>query len=403
MHTDRPARTPFPASSPSGEREVDAPVRRPTLLKGRGAADNPQGRFERYARESVDDGWFGPEGDPPALDTRVTTEQARSVISRNASPDIPFTLSLNPYRGCEHGCVYCYARPNHAHLGLSPGLDFETRLVAKVNAAERLRAELSAPSYRCETLNLGTATDAYQPVEREWRITRAVLEVLAECSHPVALVTKSSLVERDLDLLAPMARRGLAAAYVSVTTLDPGLARRWEPRAAAPWRRLETIRRLSEAGVPVGVSVSPVVPFLNEPELERILQAARDAGARHAFYTVLRLPGELAPLFTQWLQASYPERARRILGRLTDLRDPSGRTRLNDSRFHKRMKGQGHWADLLGLRFQIAARKLGFSRDRLQLRTDLFVPPRADGQIALFPSAAADPLTPGRPAPGESP
>ncbi|GAA4416718.1 PA0069 family radical SAM protein [Quisquiliibacterium transsilvanicum] len=397
MHTDRDPFTPPPAE----EGEAGAPRRPAAPVRGRGAVGNPQARFDRYVREATDDGWFGPEGDPPARDTRVDTEQARSVISRNTSPDIPFTLSLNPYRGCEHGCVYCYARPNHAHLGLSPGLDFETRLVAKVNAAQCLRAELAAPSYRCEALNLGTATDAYQPIEREWRITRAVLEVLAECAHPVALVTKSSLVERDLDLLAPMARRGLAAVYVSVTTLDPVLARRWEPRAAAPWRRLETIRRLSEAGVPVGVSVSPVVPFLNEPELERILGAAREAGASHAFYTVLRLPGEVRQVFTDWLRAVYPERAQRILGRLADMRDPSGRARLNDARFHKRMKGEGHWADLLGLRFQLAARKLGFSRDRLQLRTDLFVAPRADGQFALFPSDPAGMSPPDRAAPGE--
>ncbi len=397
MRTDRGPFTP----TPTEEAEVGAPRRSAAPIRGRGAVGNPQGRFDRYVREATDDGWFGPEGDAPSRDTRVETEQARSVISRNTSPDIPFTLSLNPYRGCEHGCVYCYARPNHAHLGLSPGLDFETRLVAKVNAAECLRAELAARSYRCEVLNLGTATDAYQPIEREWRITRAVLEVLAECAHPVALVTKSSLVERDLDLLAPMARRGLAAVYVSVTTLDPVLARRWEPRAAAPWRRLETIRRLSEAGVPVGVSVSPVVPFLNEPELEHLLGAAREAGASHAFYTVLRLPGEVRQVFTDWLQAAYPERAQRIFGRLADMRDPSGRARLNDARFHKRMKGEGHWADLLGLRFQLAARKLGFSRDRLQLRTDLFVAPRADGQFALFPSDPAGISPPDRAAPGE--
>jgi len=367
--------------------EGESSRRPPVLRRGRGAVGNPQGRFERHARQAYEDGWFGVDGEPPRLQTHVEVERARSVISRNASPDVPFTQSLNPYRGCEHGCVYCFARPNHAHLGLSPGLDFETRLFAKVNAAERLRIELAAPSYRCDAINLGTATDAYQPVEREWRITRAVLEVLAECSHPVALVTKSSLVERDLDLLAPMARQGLAAVYVSLTTLDPILARQWEPRAAAPWRRLETIRRLSEAGVPVGVSVSPVVPFLNEPELERILGAAREAGASHAFYTVLRLPGEVREVFTEWLGAVYPERARRVLSRIADMRNPAGGTRLNDPRFHARMKGEGHWAEILGLRFQLAARKLGFSRDRLQLRTDLFTAPRADGQLGLFASA----------------
>ena len=357
-------------------------------LRGRGAVGNPQGRFERLRREPVDDGWFGPEGDPPRIETEVRFEQARSVLTRNESPDVPFRLSLNPYRGCEHGCVYCFARPNHSHLGLSPGIDFETRLVAKVNVAERLRAELAARTYRCEPINLGTATDAYQPIERGLGLARAVLGVLSECAQPVAVVTKSSLVERDLDLLAPMARAGLAAAYVSVTTLDPALARRWEPRAAAPWRRLETIRRLSEAGIPVGVSISPVVPFLNEPEIERILEAAREAGATHAFYTVLRLPLELQAVFSDWLQAWYPERARRVLARLSDMRDPAGGGRLNDPRFHSRMKGRGHWADLLKLRFDLSARKLGFNRDRLILRTDRFLPPQQEGQLGLFAAQA---------------
>ncbi|HWS74367.1 MAG TPA: PA0069 family radical SAM protein [Quisquiliibacterium sp.] len=387
MHTDDAYPLEAPADdSPPGVGKSAGLARAPVGAKGRGAVGNPQGRFERFQREPEDDGWFGPDGEPARLETHVQLEQARSVLTRNASPDVPFRISLNPYRGCEHGCVYCYARPNHAQLGLSPGLDFETRLFAKVNAAQCLRAELASPSYRCEPINLGTATDAYQPVEREHRITRALLETLAECANPVVVVTKSSLVERDLDLLAPMARSRLAAVYVSVTTLDPLLARRWEPRAAAPWRRLETIRRLSEAGVPVGVSVSPVVPFLNEPEIERILSAAREAGAAHAFYTVLRLPWEVRQIFTDWLEACYPERSRRIVGRLAEMRDPSQRARLNDPKFHSRMKGRGHWADLLRMRFDLAARTLGLNRDRLDFRTDLFTPPRADSQLGLFPA-----------------
>lgn len=366
-----------PGGGEPAARSVAAP-------KGRGALANPQGRFERLRREAEDDGWFGGDGEAPLLRTRLEFEQARKILSRNDSPDVPFVFSINPYRGCEHGCAYCYARPGHGYLGLSPGLDFETRLFAKANAAECLLAELASPSYRCDPINIGSATDAYQPVEREQRITRALLQVLADCSHPLSIVTKSALVERDIDLLAPMARAGLAAVYVSLTTLDPVLARRWEPRAAAPWRRLEIVRRLSEAGIPVGVSISPLVPFVNEPELERILAAAREAGAAHAFYTVLRLPWELQQMFSEWLQAWYPDRARRVLRRLADMRDPARGERINDSRFHSRMKGRGHWADLVRLRFDLAVRKLGLNRDRLTLRTDLFVPPRLDGQLGLF-------------------
>lgn len=378
MHTD--SRHP-PGAPPAGSALSAAP-------RGRGARGSPQSRFERFHRAPTDDGWFGPTGEPPRCVTTVVDEQARRVLSRNTSPDLPFNLSLNPYRGCEHGCVYCYARPNHEHLGLSAGLDFESRLLAKVNAAERLQAELSAPSYRCEPINLGSATDAYQPVERERRITRAVLEVLARASQPVVVVTKSALIERDLDLLGPMGRAGLAAVYVSVTTLDPALARRWEPRAAAPWRRLETIRRLAEAGIPVGVSASPLVPFLNEPELEQILEAARSMGASHGFHTILRLPGAVQGLFIDWLNAHYPERARRVLARLTDMRDPSGGRALNDSRFHSRMRGRGHWAELIAMRFRLAERRLGLNRTPLNLRTDLFSPPRQDGQLGLFATAS---------------
>lgn len=344
---------------------------------GRGAVSSPAGRFETLARESVDDGWYRENGEPPALRTEVTEERARNILAFNDSPDLPFDRSLNPYRGCEHGCTYCFARPTHAWLGLSPGLDFETRLRAKVNAAERLRAELAAPAYRCAPVNIGSATDAYQPIERERRLTRAVLEVLSECSHPLTIVTKSSLVERDIDLLAPMARRGLAAVYVSVSTLDPALARAWEPRAAAPWRRLRTIRRLADAGIPVGVAVAPVVPFLNEPELERVLEQAAQAGASSAFYTILRLPWELREVFVDWLQSIYPDRAARIMNRLGDMR---GERRLNDPRFFHRMTGQGGWAELVRLRFELAARKLGLDRERRSLRTDLFEPPARPGR-----------------------
>lgn len=344
---------------------------------GRGAVSSPAGRFETLARESVDDGWYRENGEPPALRTEVTEERARNILAFNDSPDLPFDRSLNPYRGCEHGCTYCFARPTHAWLGLSPGLDFETRLRAKVNAAERLRAELAAPAYRCAPVNIGSATDAYQPIERERRLTRAVLEVLSECSHPLTIVTKSSLVERDIDLLAPMARRGLAAVYVSVSTLDPALARAWEPRAAAPWRRLRTIRRLADAGIPVGVAVAPVVPFLNEPELERVLEQAAQAGASSAFYTILRLPWELREVFVDWLQSVYPDRAARIMNRLGDMR---GERRLNDPRFFHRMAGQGGWAELVRLRFELATRKLGLNRERGSLRTDLFEPPARPGR-----------------------
>lgn len=344
---------------------------------GRGAVSSPAGRFETLARESVDDGWYRENGEPPALRTEVTEERARNILAFNDSPDLPFDRSLNPYRGCEHGCTYCFARPTHAWLGLSPGLDFETRLRAKVNAAERLRAELAAPAYRCAPVNIGSATDAYQPIERERRLTRGVLEVLSECSHPLTIVTKSSLVERDIDLLAPMARRGLAAVYVSVSTLDPALARAWEPRAAAPWRRLRTIRRLADAGIPVGVAVAPVVPFLNEPELERVLEQAAQAGASSAFYTILRLPWELREVFVDWLQSVYPDRAARIMNRLGDMR---GERRLNDPRFFHRMAGQGGWAELVRLRFELATRKLGLNRERGSLRTDLFEPPARPGR-----------------------
>lgn len=352
------------------------PVR--LMLKGRGAVSSPAGRFERDRREPVDDGWdtgSADEGPGAAPGTTVVEEPARSLITRNQSPDIGFNASINPYRGCEHGCIYCYARPGHAFLGLSPGLDFETRLFAKINAAALLRAELARPGYRSDPIAVGTVTDAWQPVERRLGLTRACIDVLARARHPMSFVTKASLVERDLDLLAPMARDGLVQAMVTITTLDAGLARLLEPRAPAPWRRLDTIRRLADAGVPVGVSLAPVIPFVNEPEIEAILDAAHAAGARHANYVVLRLPLELREVFTDWLAEHFPDRAARVMARLRDMR--GGRD--NDPRFGWRMKGQGAWADMIRMRVHARLQRLGVARGRPALRTDLFLPPAPQG------------------------
>jgi DNA repair photolyase len=367
--------------------------------KGRGAVTNPQGRFERDAREPVDDGWAREPDDtdidePPG--TVVTPDAARSIVARNTSPDIGFDASINPYRGCEHGCVYCYARPGHAYLGLSPGLDFETRLFAKMEAPALLEAELARPGYRPDPIAIGTVTDAWQPVERRLRLTRGCLEVFARTRHPVSLITKSSLLERDLDLLAPMARDGLAYAMVTVTTLDPALSRILEPRAPAPWRRLETMRRLADAGVPVGVSLAPIVPFVNEPEIEAILDAAHAAGARYANYVVLRLPFELVEVVHAWLREHFPDRADRVIARLRDLR--GGRD--NDPRFGWRMKGHGPWADLIRARFDARLRRWGSGRERPALRTDLF---RAPGRPAGRAEAGAGPAARGRGAPSDTP
>ncbi len=315
--------------------------------------------------------------------TTIIEEQARSILSRNDSPDIHFDLSVNPYRGCEHGCIYCFARPTHSYLDMSPDRDFETRIVAKVNAPERLREALSARHYVPRLLNLGSATDAYQPVERRLGITRRVIEVLSECAHPFSLVSKSSGVERDLDLIAPMAERGLAAVYLSITSLDATLARILEPRAASPERRLRTIATLARAGVPVGVSVSPVIPFINEPELERILEAAAAAGATSAFSTVLRLPWEVNPLFQQWLEHHFPDRASRVMARVRDMRGGKD----YDASFDTRMKGEGVWADLLAQRFKKTVARLGLDRERVELDLTQFrrpLKPRGDGQQDLF-------------------
>ena len=353
--------------------------------KGRGTPWQLAHRFSSELTEAFDDGWGTLEQSvleqPLAPTTQIIDEQVRSILSRNESPDVGFDLSINPYRGCEHGCIYCFARPTHSYLNLSPGIDFETRIVAKLNAAERLREALARPGYRPRMLNLGSVTDAYQPAERRLRITRGVVEVLAEARHAFSVITKAALVERDMDLIAPMAARRLAAVYVSVTTLDTKLARVMEPRAAAPQRRLQTIERLAAAGVPVGVSVSPVIPFLNEPELERVLEAARGCGASRAFSIVLRLPWEVNPLFQQWLQQHFPDRAARIMARVREMR--GGRD--NDARFGTRMRGEGIWATLLRQRFEKSCARLGFNRERIELDLTAFRPPPAQaGQGSLF-------------------
>ncbi|MEZ5727553.1 MAG: PA0069 family radical SAM protein [Burkholderiaceae bacterium] len=343
--------------------------------RGRGAVSAPPGRFERVERErepAFQDG-------SATVATTVRFESVRTAISFNQSPDVPFDRSINPYRGCEHGCIYCYARPNHAYLGLSPGLDFEQHLVAKSNLVDALRTQLSSASYRCAPITLGAATDAYQPIERGQRLARRAVEFLSSCRHPLTIITKSSLVERDIDLLAPMAQSGLCAVMVSITTLDDALARRWEPRAAAPWRRIETIRRLSDAGIPVCVMVAPIVPFVNDSDLERIIEAAAHAGARTGAYTLLRLPHELVDIFTDWLDVHFPDRASRVLARIRDIR---GGDRLNEAGFFDRMKGRGPWADVVRQRFRMAMRRNGLAHRHFDLRTDLFEPPLGAGHVA---------------------
>lgn len=346
----------------------------------RGTAANPAGRFEPYAAEPFDDGWDLPE-EQRLVRTEVALESPRTVISRNTSPDIPFDRSLNPYRGCEHGCIYCFARPSHGYLGLSAGLDFETRLVAKPEAPARLAEELRRKGYSPAPLAIGTNTDPYQPIEQRHRIMRGVLQVLSDFNHPVAITTKGTGIERDLDILAPMAARGLVKVGISVTTLDAGLCRTLEPRAPSPARRLATIRALAAAGIPVRVMVAPVIPVLTDHELESILAAAREAGASAAAYILLRLPLEVAPLFRDWLARHRPEAAAHVMNRLGESR--GGRD--NDPRFGSRMRGEGLHAELLNRRFHIARKRLGYA-DRLpELRTDLFCPPPRPGdQLSLF-------------------
>jgi DNA repair photolyase len=359
------------------------------IIKGRGTGIRPQARYDRHAREAVDDGWAHPgaEDEPrPSPQTVVVERPAKTIISRNESPDLPFSQSINPYLGCEHGCIYCYARPSYAYWDLSPGLDFETRLFAKTNAPELLRADLAVRSYRCEPIMLGANTDAYQPVEREWKLTRRVVEILHETGHPLIIVTKSSLVERDIDLLAPMAAQGLAHVAMSIGLLDAELARKLEPRAAAPHRRIQTIRTLAAAGIPVTVLVAPIIPQLNDKDLEAVLEQAREAGASSAFYVMLRLPHELKELFRDWLQQHYPLRADHVMSLVRQMRGGKD----NDARFGKRMTGEGIFAELIRQRFTKACARLGLERRSYRLRTDLFVPPVTPGaasvQLDLFSS-----------------
>jgi DNA repair photolyase len=356
------------------------PENAPEHAPGRAAASNPDPRFDRLGREAVDDGW-GRDDDLPPLRTEVSLERPRSAITRNTSPDVGFDRSINPYRGCEHGCIYCFARPTHAYLGLSPGLDFETRLVARPDLPQVLERELAKPSYRPATIAIGTNTDPYQPIERQHRIMRGVLEVLKAHDHPVAVVTKGTLIERDIDILAPMAVRGLARVGISVTTLDPGVARRMEPRVPSPVRRLQTIQRLSDAGIPVRVMAAPMIPGLTDHELEGILSAGAEAGAVAASYILLRLPHEVAPLFREWLAVTFPDRAARVMRAVRDTRGGKD----YDAEWGKRMRGEGLMADLLARRFGLALARSGLDGELPQLRTDLFaIPPRAGDQLSLF-------------------
>lgn len=358
----------------------DLPVQKSHLTPGRAAQSNPDNRFDRLHAEAVDDGW-APEHDLPVLRTEITDEAARKVITRNTSPDLSFDRSINPYRGCEHGCIYCFARPSHAFLGLSPGLDFETRLVARPNAAAQLHKELSNPRYAPKTIAIGTNTDPYQPVEKSREIMRQILEVLDAFNHPVAIVTKGTLIARDRDILARMAAKGLVRVGISITTLDPKTSRAMEPRVPSPAARLRTIRQLTDAGVPVRVMVSPIIPALTDHELEAILQAAKDAGAVAASSIVLRLPREVATLFRDWLAAHYPDRAARIMGRVRELHGGKD----YDPDFGKRMVGQGPWASMMQQRFKLATRKLNLDRSLPPLRTDLFARPAQSGdQLSLF-------------------
>ena len=343
-------------------------------LKGRGAASRVAGRFEKRETRGEDDGWgsvYEALADAPTLRTTVTIERARSIISRNRSPDIAFSQSVNPYRGCEHGCVYCFARPSHAYLDLSPGLDFETRLFAKTNAAELLRTELAKPGYVPAPIALGINTDGWQPIERGHGISRACLEVLLETRHPLSIVTKGSALLRDLDLLAELAKHGLVSVFVSITTLDNTLSSKLEPRAAAPHTRLKMLAALHEAGVPAGVLVAPVIPMITDMHLEHILEAARDAGAQSAGYVLLRLPHELKEIWREWLQLHYPQRAEHVMSLVQQMRGGKD----YDSRFGSRMRGQGPFADLVAMRFAKTRKRLGFEGVP-PLRTDLFVAPR---------------------------
>ncbi|TCM55842.1 DNA repair photolyase [Rhizobium sp. PP-F2F-G48] len=348
--------------------------------RGRGAGVNASGRFEPVSRSTEDDGWNSLEDLPP-FKTEVQVEKPRTIISRNESPDIPFDRSVNPYRGCEHGCIYCFARPTHAYMGLSAGIDFEARLFAKPDAAKLLERELAKPGYKVKPIAIGTNTDPYQPIEKEWRIMRQILEVLKAADHPVMIVTKSAMVLRDLDILAPMAEKGLARVGLSVTTLDRKLARLMEPRASTPEKRLDAIRKLSEAGIPASVLMAPVIPALNDHEIERVLDSAKAAGATEASYVLLRLPLEVSPLFRDWLLQHYPDRYRHVMSLVRSMRDGKD----YDADFTKRMKGAGPYAWQIGRRFDLAAKRLELNTNRRALNCDIFVPPLGTGvQLSLL-------------------
>jgi DNA repair photolyase len=369
-------------SSDTARRRMEDPAYRVEVerRRGRGAVSNPTGRYEKVRREPFDDGW-APEEEAPPLPTEAIVEKPRTIITKNDSPDISFDQSINPYRGCEHGCSYCFARPSHAFNGLSAGLDFETKIFAKVNAVELLEKELRTPHYKPKTIALGANTDPYQPLERKFRITRGILEVLERTHHPVGIVTKSALVTRDIDILSRMAERQLAKVAVSVTTLDPKLHRRMEPRAATPAKRLDTIRALSEAGIPVTVLVAPIIPAINEHEIEAILTAAYQAGAREAGYVLLRLPHELKDLMRDWLVEHYPDKLRHVFSIVQDTRGGKD----YDARWGIRQTGVGPFAWITGRRFENAVERLGFNKRSMKLRTDLFKPPAQEtGQLALF-------------------
>jgi DNA repair photolyase len=353
----------------------------PDARRGRGAVSNAASRFEARGRVALDDGWDNLDAPAPPLRTEVLKDSTRTIIARNTSPDIGFDRSINPYRGCEHGCTYCFARPTHAFLGMSPGLDFESKIFAKPDAAQLLEKELRAPSYRCRTMAMGTNTDPYQPIERHYKITRSILEVLSRFNHPVSIVTKSALAARDIDILMPMAEKNLARVSLSVTSLDPDLARKMEPRASTPKRRLGAIRDLSSVGIPTGVMFAPAIPGLNDHELEGVLEAARDAGATTAGYVMLRLPLEVKDLFQEWLASSVPERASRVMSLVRAMRGGLD----YDPKWGERMTGNGPIAEALSDRFRLACKRLGLNKPQPPLDANKFSPPpRAGDQLALF-------------------
>jgi len=367
---------PVPSPGPAGDFVAIDRERR----RGRGTLSNASGRYEPIARIAFDDGWRSFEDLPP-FETTVTEERARKIITRNESPDISFDRSINPFRGCEHGCVYCFARPTHAYMGLSPGLDFESKLFVKPDAPELLERELSAPGYQPRVIAIGTNTDPYQPIERRYGVMRRILEVLDRAGHPVGIVTKSALVQRDIDILARMAERNLAKVALSVTTLDAKLARSMEPRAATPLRRLETLRRLSQAGIPTSVMVAPIIPAINEAEIESILDAASVAGVKEAGYVLLRLPLEVRDLFREWLMANFPDRYRHVFALIREMRGGKD----YDSTWGRRMKGSGPHAWMIGRRFEIACERLGLNAAKAKLTTEHFAPPlKPAEQLSLF-------------------